>query len=90
MTNAGVDFAPSYLKDTAELKQMAKGIGIPADKNVEIITYSNHGKSAAMGYFVLHDILGYTNVKIFDGSLLEYAPIKELALQSNAWGFISR
>lgn len=90
MTNAGVDFAPSYLKDLGELKQMAAGVGIPDDKNTEIITYSNHGKSAAMGYFVLHDLLGYTNVKIYDGSLLEYAPLKDLAMETNAWGFTSR
>ena len=87
MTNAGVDFAPSYLKDAEELKQMAMGVGIPADKNVEIITYSNQGKSAAMGYFVLHDILGYKNVKIFDESLLEYAPEKDLPIETNSWGY---
>lgn len=89
MTNAGVDFAPSFLKDAKVLGQMAMGVGIPADKNVEIITFSNHGKSAAMGYFVLHDILGYTNVQIYDGSLLEYAPLKELDLQTNGWGYKS-
>jgi thiosulfate/3-mercaptopyruvate sulfurtransferase len=87
MTNAGVDFAPSFLKDVEELKQMAMGVGIPADKNVEIITYSNQGTSAAMGYFVLHDILGYKNVRIFDGSLLEYAPEKDLPMETNSWGY---
>jgi len=90
MTNAGVDFAPSYLKNLEELKQMAAGVGIPADKNTEIITYSNHGTSAAMGYFVLHDLLGYKNVKIFDGSILEYAPLKDLAMDTDSWGFISQ
>ncbi len=90
MTYAGVDFAPSFLKDTKDLLQMAMGVGIPADKNVEIITFSNHGKSAAMGYFVLHEILGYKNVKIYDGSLLEYAPFKDLSLQTNGWGHKSR
>lgn len=90
MTNAGVDFAPSLLKDTHELEQMAKGVGIPADKNTEIIAYSNHGKSAAMGYFVLHDILGYRNVKIYDGSILEYAPLKNLAMETNGWGYMAR
>lgn len=90
MTNAGVDFAPSYFKDIYELRDMAVGVGLPADKNAEIITYSNHGKSAAVGYFVLHDILGYTNVKIYDGSLLEYAPMGDLAMNTNGWGFITR
>lgn len=86
MTNAGVDFAPSYFKDAEVLRQMAAGVGIPADKNVEIITYSNHGKSAAMGYYVLHDILGYKNVKLYDGSLIQYAPVKSLAMETNGWG----
>lgn len=87
MTNAGVDFAPSLLKAVDELKQMAAGVGIPADKKAEIITFSNRGKSAAIGYFVLHDVLGYSNVKIFDGSLCEYGPQKDLALGKNGWGF---
>lgn len=90
MTNAGVDFAPSYFKDSEVLKQMAAGVGIPADKNVEIITYSNHGKSAAMGYFVLHDILGYNNVKLYDGSIIQYAPIKNLPMDTNGWGFAAK
>lgn len=87
MTDAGVDFSPSLLKETADLAAMAAGIGIPADKNVEIVTYSNHGKSAALGYFVLHDILGYTNVRIYDGSLLEYAPLRDLKMETNGWGY---
>jgi thiosulfate/3-mercaptopyruvate sulfurtransferase len=80
MTNAGVALSPSYLKDVKDLQQMAAGAGIPANKNTEIITYSNHGKSAAMGYFVLHDILGYKNVKVYDGSILQYADVSRLPM----------
>jgi thiosulfate/3-mercaptopyruvate sulfurtransferase len=87
MTIAGVDFAPSLFRDTKELEQMAKGIHLPADKNVEIITYSNHGLAAATGYYVLHDVLGYTNVKIFDGSILEAAYVDDVPMVANRWGW---
>lgn len=87
MTNAGIEFSPSFMRDTAELRQMAKGIGIPADKNVEIITYSNRGIQAAMGYFVLHDLLGYRNVKLFDGSILEAAADNSVPMNTNSWGY---
>ncbi len=87
MTIAGVDFAPSYFRKTKELEQMAKGIHLPADKNVEVITYSNHGLAAAMGYFVLHDLLGYKNVKIFDGSILEASAADDVPMVVNRWGW---
>lgn len=87
MTNAGVEFSPSFMRDTAELRKMAKGVGIPSDKNAEIITYSNRGIQAAMGYFVLHDLLGYRNVKLFDGSILEAAADKTAPMSTNGWGY---
>lgn len=89
-TNAGIDLSPSFLKTRKELEQMATGVGIPADKDVEIIAYSNHGQSAAMGYFVLHDILGYRNVKVFDGSMLEAASDGTVPLERNKWGYKTR
>lgn len=88
MTIAGVDFAPSYFRDVKELQQMAKGIHLPADKNIEIITYSNHGLAAAMGYYVLHDMLGYKNVKVFDGSILEASAKEDVAMVVNRWGWV--
>ncbi len=87
MTIAGVDFAPSYFRDKEDLQKMAKGIHLPADKNIEVITYSNHGLAAAMGYFVLHDLLGYKNVKIFDGSILEAAAADDVPMVVNRWGW---
>ncbi len=87
MTIAGVDFAPSYFRDKKDLQKMAKGIHLPSDKNVEIITYSNHGLAAAMGYFVLHDVLGYKNVKIFDGSIIEASAVDDFPMVVNRWGW---
>jgi thiosulfate/3-mercaptopyruvate sulfurtransferase len=87
MTIAGEDFAPSYFREKKELELMAKGIHLPADKKTEIITYSNHGLAAATGYYVLHDILGYTNVKVFDGSILEASYAEGFPMAVNRWGW---
>ncbi|OIP51498.1 MAG: hypothetical protein COZ12_00765 [Deltaproteobacteria bacterium CG_4_10_14_3_um_filter_60_8] len=89
MSDAGVSLSPAFMKNTETLTQMAAGVGIPADKNVEIITYSNHGLQASLGYFVLHDLLGYTNVKIFDGSILEAADDKDVSMERYAWGYMT-
>jgi len=86
VTNAGVELSPSFMKDTAVLQQMAAGVGIPEDRDTEIITYSNTGLQAAMGYFVLHDLLGYKNVRLFDGSILESTADKNIAMEKNGWG----
>jgi thiosulfate/3-mercaptopyruvate sulfurtransferase len=87
MTIAGVDFAPSYFREKEELQLMAKGVHLPEDKNAAIITYSNHGLAAATGYYVLHDILGYTNVKVFDGSILEVTEVEAVPMVVNRWGW---
>ncbi len=87
MTNAGNNFSPSYLREPAVLEQMAHGVGIPANKNAEIITYSNQGLQAALGYFVLHDLLGYRNVRLFDGSILEAAADRSVPMETNGWGY---
>lgn len=87
LTIAGVDFAPSYFKDAKELQRMVKGTHLPSDKNIEIITYSNHGLAAAMGYYVLHDMLGYKNVKVFDGSILEASAKEDVSMVVNRWGW---
>jgi len=88
MTNAGVDMSPSLMKDVGELQQMAAGVGIPENKDAAIVTYSNQGLQAAMGYFVLHELLGYRNVRVFDGSMLESAADKSFALETDGWGFL--
>lgn len=87
VTNAGINFSPSFMREMSEIQQMAKGVGIPADKNTVIITYSNHGLQAAMGYYVLHDLLGYKNVKLFDGSILESAADKKIPMETDGWGY---
>ena len=87
LTDAGVELSPSYFKDTKNLATMAAGVGIPKNKKTEVILYSNHGLSAALDYFVLHDILGYSNVKLFDGSILEAAADSSVPMEQDKWGY---
>lgn len=87
LTTAGVDLSPSLFREVDVLEEMAAGVGIPEDKSVEIVTYSNNGLSAALNYFVLHDLLGYRNVQIFDGSILEAAGDKSIPLDKSRWGY---
>lgn len=86
LTNAGVNRAPATIKSVKELEEIVSGVGLPTDKNAEIIVYCNTCQFAGLNYFVLHDILGYTNVSAFDGSILEYAAVEELPLEKFAWG----
>ncbi len=87
MTIGGQDFSPAYLRDKNSLLHMAKGSGIPSDTNIEIIVYSNTGLQAALGYFVLNDILGYKNVRLFDGSMLEASKDKHVPIVRYSWGW---
>lgn len=38
-----------------------------------VITYCNEGLHAAMPWFVLHEILGYEDVRLYDDSMVEWA-----------------
>ncbi|MCB2181764.1 MAG: sulfurtransferase [Desulfobulbaceae bacterium] len=90
LTNAGANRAPATVKDRKILAEIAQGVGLPSDKNTEIIVYCNTCQFAGMGYLVLQDVLGYKNVKVYDGSMLEYAASEELPLAKFAWGHVTR
>lgn len=55
----------------ADIKARFENAGITADKT--IITYCDTGVLASHAWFVLHELLGYENVKVYDGSMREYA-----------------
>lgn len=63
----------SYItyKDTAFLKELAYSI-VGTDMSREIIVYCGVGGYASTMFFVLSEILGYTNVKVYDGSAQEW------------------
>ncbi len=58
------------LKSANELKNLYELVNVTSDK--EIITYCGIGERASYTWFVLKYLLGYPNVKTYDGSWLEW------------------
>ncbi|MEE8402841.1 MAG: sulfurtransferase, partial [Candidatus Hydrothermarchaeaceae archaeon] len=66
---------PDYtFKSEAELKSMYEAIGVTPDK--EIIIYCQGGVRVSHTLLVLKEILGYPNVRNYDGSWDEWANVK--------------
>ncbi len=57
-------------KSPEELRQLYEGQGIRPDRN--IIAYCRIGERSSHTWFVLHYLLGYPNVKNYDGSWTEW------------------
>jgi thiosulfate/3-mercaptopyruvate sulfurtransferase len=57
-------------KSQDELKEIYGGKGIVPDK--EVIAYCRIGERSAHTWFVLHELLGYKDVKNYDGSWTEW------------------
>jgi len=58
-------------QDTEILRAIAKGV-IGGSKNKEIIVYCGVGGYASTWWFVLTQVLGYDDVKLFDGAAQEW------------------
>ena len=58
-------------KSNEEIKKVLDYLGIESDKNV--FTHCGGGIAASVPYFVMKYILGWSDVKLFPGSLLEWA-----------------
>ena len=54
-------------KDVAALKNMASGV-VGSDLDKEIIVYCDSGRVASIWWFILSDVMGFKNVKMYDGS----------------------
>ncbi|MFO7760544.1 MAG: sulfurtransferase [Thermodesulfobacteriota bacterium] len=87
-SNAGSDRAPVTIKNKEELSRVVKGVGLPADKDQELIVYCNIGQWAGMVCLVLKDILEYGNVSLYDGSLYEYVWKSFEPLARYSWGHV--
>ena len=58
-------------KDKAEVAALAtKAVG--SDMEKELILYCDTGKTCTSWAFVMTEILGYKDVKIYDGSFMEW------------------
>ncbi len=75
-----VNTEDSTFKSAAELRQLYEQYGITPDK--EVIAYCRIGERSSLTWFVLRYLLGYPNVKNYDGSWTEWgnlvnAPIEK-------------
>lgn len=68
LTSAG---AAPYFTDSEALKNMATELDIDTGEN--IITYCNSGQLASASWFVLSELMGNKNVKLYDGSMHQWA-----------------
>lgn len=71
--------ADGTYKSLKELKDLAKGV-VGADKNKEIIVYCGVGGYASAWTWVLSTVLGYRNVKMYDGSAQEWVRYYDMEL----------
>jgi len=60
-------------KPANELKELYEGQGIMPDK--EIVVYCRIGERSSHTWFVLHELLGYENVRNYDGSWTEWGNV---------------
>jgi len=63
--------ADNTYKSKAEIEAIAKPV-VGADLNKEIIVYCDTGKVCTTWWLALADLLGYKNVKVYDGSSMEW------------------
>lgn len=62
------------MKSTDEIKSLVTSAGL--DPNKETITYCHAGVSACVGFTALKEA-GFENVRLYDGSWLEYSSKQE-------------
>ncbi len=67
-----------FLRPRRELEEIISGVGI--HPNDRIVTYCTYGPRAAVGYIALQ-LLGYDNVRVFDGSFHQWAQRRELPVE---------
>jgi len=56
----------------AELEAMAKK-AVGEDKSKEILVYCDSGRVASVWWYLLSESFGYKNVKLYDGSVQDFA-----------------
>ncbi len=66
------------------LQAMAEGI-IGTDRSMEVIVYCEVGGYAATWWFLLTQMLEYRNVKLYDGSIEEWAKDPNAPVQAYSW-----
>ena len=68
MVDAKGNFLPK-----AQLEALARLAGLPQNHNAPVVTYCNTGHWASIGWFVATQELGYKHVRLYDGSMTQWA-----------------
>ncbi|GAC1421350.1 MAG: sulfurtransferase [Actinomycetota bacterium] len=68
-----VDPDTGAFKSSDELKALYEGQGITPEK--EVVAYCRIGERSAHSWFVLHELLGYSKVRNYDGSWTEWGSL---------------
>ncbi len=66
-------------KGAEELRQLYAGKGVTPDK--EVRAYCRIGERSAHTWFVLRELLGYENVKNYDGSWTEWGNLVDVPIE---------
>jgi thiosulfate/3-mercaptopyruvate sulfurtransferase len=69
-------------KSDAELKEIYTTAGVDLGKDT--IAYCRIGERSAFSWFVLHELLGVSNVKNYDGSWTEYGSLVGVPVEIGA------
>ncbi len=64
---------------TEELKALYESQGVTPDKDV--VAYCRIGERSAHSWFVLHELLGYDDVRNYDGSWTEYGSLVDVPVE---------
>ena len=84
MTLLSNDVGPAaFVFDTDTLRQSLSMMGASTDSPTTV--YCNSGVMASVGWFVLSELLGNTDVRLYDGSMQEWT-LKKMpitAMKSN-------
>ena len=76
--------ADGRFKEEPELRAMAVGV-LGKDMSKEILVYCGVGGYASTWWFILTQILGYRNVKVYDGSMEEWILDPDAPVATYSW-----